>query len=304
MIYTRKDNGTIRIKADGIDLTISSDKVDMEIDGYVVEPTKVDVKPLLPYQWQQTAPFNSQLPVFENFDSVQAPTGCTQIALAMVAAYYGNIGVGGKKYPKGCDKTAEYVSKKGTAYEKTIPALPATTFDYAAFNLAKPEDFKTDKAKEAVGKFLKYICYSDHTSFGVSASSCSLSRALSETINKRMHLANKAVLIEAKDDMETFKERVYEELRQGNPVLMGTSGTKTASDGTKSVMGHTFVCDGYRASDDTYHFYIGFPSSAFNRWYKMENAVLSWQGTTWDWTHNTGGEVAMQAIVNLHPYEV
>ena len=304
MRFTKQGNGQIRIKTDDIDISITADNVDLEMVGYVAEPQKIDIKPLVPYSWQQTAPFNSQLPVFEKFDSVQASTGCTQIALAMVAAYYGNIGIDGKKYPKGCDKTAEYVSKKGTAYEKTIPALPATTFDYPAFNLNKPEDFKTEKSKEAIGKFLKYICYSDHTSFGVTSSSCSLSRALSETINKRMHLANKAVLIEAKDDMETFKESVYNELKMGNPVLMGTSGTKTASDGTKSALSHSFICDGYRASDDTYHFYIGFPSSAFNKWYKMENAVLSWQGTTWDWTHNNKGEIAMQAIVNLHPYEV
>ena len=309
MILKRKKNGYIRITTPDSLVTITSDEVELEVVGYEEEPAEEDILPMIPYIWNQQAPFNSELPYFEK-EKAHAATGCTAIAIAMVAAYYGNIGIGVKKYSKGMDKTAEYVSKKGTAYEKTIPSLDAVPmppekgcFDYTAFNLVRASDFKTKESKAAVAKFIKHICYSDYTSLGVSASSCSLSRALSETINKRMHLAKKAYIIYSKDGLDEFKAQILEELKGGHPVLMTASGTKTQKGSTTSF-GHTFICDGYRVADKKFHLNIGFLAESPNGYYDLEDIVITLSDTTWDLSHTTSGELSMQCIINLHPEEV
>ena len=308
MILKRKDSGYIRINTSDCTISTDSDMVEIEIVGYIEEPAEKDIPPMIPYAWTQEAPFNAELPYFEKEKAHAAP-GCTQISLAMVAAYYGNVGIGGKTYQKGIDKTAEYISKKGTAYEKTIPSLDAVPappekgcFDYKAFDLKKAASFNTAESKAAVAKFLKHICYSDYTSFGVTASSCSLSRALSETINKRMHLAKKAYIIYSKDGLDTFKEKILEELKGGHPVLMAASGTKT-KEGVVTSIGHTFICDGWRASDKKYHLNLGMAESA-NGYYDLENIIITIGGITWDLSHTTAGELSLHCIINLHPEEL
>ena len=282
MKLIKKDkDAIIRIKSQDLEepfeVTLSTQEVELDIIGYEEEKS-LDISPLMPYRWSQKAePFISALPI-DPVTKERCITGCTSIAVAMLANYYANV----LNQPHGMDATAAYVSKSGTKRELKIEALPKVEmFAYDCMNFATAEDFATKADKQAAAEFLQHICYSNRVSFASSQSSCSLSRALSETINGRMHLAKKAYTISADEiSMDEFKARIYDELRQGYPIIMSGS--------PKSGTAHTFICDGFRMSDGKFHFNMGFNSKA-DGWYLMDKIKTSY----FDYTQN------LVAIINV-----
>ena len=244
---------------------------------------KKTIQPLIPYKWGQGSPYNNQLPLDPSTNK-RVVTGCTQTALAMIVAYYGCIGVNGKKYKRGCTKTKAYISKKGTTKELEIPELEAlTVFDYDNLNFIKGSDFKTQEAKNAIGQLMKYLGYADTASYSSGGTSASPNNAMATAKNK-LRIGDNPKIIYASNGVEEFKEQIYNELVNGYPVHFSGWNSQGKS-------GHAFICDGYDAATDKFHFNWGWNGN-YNGWFTI--SILK-PGTSYDFSYSK------RCIIGLHP---
>lgn len=225
-----------------------------------VKNTKKKIEPILPFTWGQGAPFNNLLPL-DPATGKTVITGCVQTALAQVMAYYGCMGIKGKKYRRGIPPTPSYTTSSGTKSQQVLPALGGVEqFDYDNLNFKKNSDFKTAESKKAVGELMQHLGYMNKANYTSSNTTASTRNSVSNVKNY-IHLASNPKMIYASDGIEIFNESVYSELEQGYPVIMG--GYNSKGNG-----GHTFVCDGYDPSTDKYHFNWGWNGS-YNGWFDM-----------------------------------
>ena len=240
------------------------------------------IKPLIPYKWGQKSPFYNGFPLDPSTGKTVV-TGCSNTALAMIMAYYGCIGINGKKFRRGCPETQKYVTKAGTKSQQTIPALKALpVFDYDNLNYNTGAEFKTSTSLHAVNELMKYIGYaskSEYTSKGTGSNVYTVLDCVINTLN----LGSKAVLIKASQGMENFKNKIYNELEQGYPVnVYGWNKTLTS--------GHAFICDGYDVLTNKYHFNWGW-SGSYDGWFDLNLLNPS----TKDFSYS------QYCIVGLHP---
>lgn len=249
---------------------------------------KKTVQPLVPYKWGQGAPYNCLLPT-DPVKEKTVVTGCNSTALAQVMAYLGLVGLDGEKFKRGSTKIPAYTSRKGTKYQLLIPSLDSiTVFDYKEIDLIKKSDFKTEEAKNAVGTLLKYIGYSFKSNYSYDGTSASPS-VVASSMKSHFRLGSNIKLITASGlGIAQFKDKIYDNLIQGLPVIM--SGWNSKGGG-----GHTFVCDGYNATTDKYHFNWGW-DGYYNGWF---NITLLKPTSEDDFSYNK------KAIINIKPdYEL
>lgn len=207
-----------------------------------------DVDALVKYNWGQTKPFNQNLKMGDN--GTLCVTGCTATAIAEIMAYWASIG-----YHRGCKATPKYTTATKKYAVDSLPAL--TVFDYKNFTTGKPT---TTKTKAAVAQLMEYIgkaCKSDYESGGTGAYTATAVTALKNLLR----MGNDIKLIKALNNYDAWEEKVYNEIANGRPVLLGGYNNKKSG-------GHAFVCDGYRTSDDKYHYNWGWNGS-YNGWYAM-----------------------------------
>jgi len=241
---------------------------------------KKTIKPLIPYQWSQRAPYNNLL-LKDPVTNETVVTGCTNTALAMIIAYYGCIGVKGVKYKGGCTKTSAYTTSKR---KMKIPSLEAIDeFDFDNLNFVKVKDFKTTKSKNAVATLMKYVGYASKANYSSEETTTNLTNCLNAAKNN-LGLGSNAKMLYASSGIENFKEQIYKELSDGYPLHM--SGWNKAG-----TSGHSFICDGYDAENDKYHCNWGW-SGLYDGWFDLN---LFKPSDLYDYTYNK------RCIVGLHP---
>ena len=246
-----------------------------------VKNTKKMINPLMPYKWSQTAPFNNLLPL-DPATGKRVITGCTQTSMAQLIAYYGCIGLNGKKYHRGMPPTSSFTTKSGTASKQVIPALPGIELiDYDNLNFNKPADFKTEESKKAVAELMRQLGYMNKAQYTSSSTTASVSGSMNNAKTK-LHLGN-ATLLYASSGVDNFKEKVYKELEQGYPVNM-------AGWNSNGKSGHSFICDGYNPTTDRFHFNWGWGGS-YDGWFDM--SLLN--ASSYDFSYSK------YAIIGLHP---
>lgn len=245
------------------------------------ENVKKSIDIMIPFKWSQSAPYSNLLPKDPSTGKTVV-TGCTNTAMAMIMAYYGLIGVKGKKAKRGCSKTTAYTSNKSNI-KINIPALDAITqFDYDNFNCYKTADFDTAAKKNAIATLMKYIGYASKANYSSNGTGTSVTNALTAAKNN-LNLGKNATIIYMSSGEKWFEDEVYKELEQGYPVHM--SGWN--SSGSEA---HSFICDGYNATTGKYHFNWGW-SGSYNGWYNMSVLIYS----THDYSYKK------RAIIGLHP---
>ena len=191
------------------------------------------ISPLVAAQWGQGIPWNKYL----NFGDGCCLVGCNNIALGQIMYYWGLKG-----FHRGCKATTEYTTKTKKYAVESLP--PITVFDYTNMVGGKPS---TSKQKKAVGKMLEYI------------TSAKVSTCLS-VIKKTLNMGTNAKQVSAASlGAERFEQTIYDELVLGHPVYMAGYG----SEG-----GHAFVCDGYDAGQDLFHFNWGY-SGKYDGWFAL-----------------------------------
>lgn len=182
------------------------------------QTTKADIATLIDTQWGQGEPYNSLCP---QIDGQKCITGCVATAMAQVINY--------NRWPQ--KQTAAIPSYTSASNGILMPGVPQTQFDW------------NNMTNTSIAQLMLYCGQAVHMDYGVGASgafSGDVPGALVETFGY-----SKSANLLSRDGYsdEQWGELVYEELRQGGPVLyFGQSPT---------AGGHAFIVDGY--ADGMFH---------------------------------------------------
>lgn len=198
---------------------------------------------MMPYEWG-TIPFNSKCPLV---DSVRTKCGCVACAMYQVMAYH--------QYPATGRDTVMYATTLGGKDTTLMLDLNGDVYNWSALS-----DLTSDEGIEAAGVIGRACAYSVHATFGVDNTSARTSR-VAPALVRYFNYDSSMVCIGRSDDDEMWFRILYNELENNRPVVYAASGT----------YGHAFVCDGFNASDTTFHF-------------------------SWDWYGKLNGYYSLQAL--------
>lgn len=203
---------------------------------------RVSVPMLIDAVWSQKSPYYNHLVI----GGQQCLVGCNALSMAMALYYFGKQG-----FYRGCKKTPEY--KSGSTL---IPSLsPIPEFDYKNLTPKKPT---TQAGIEAVATLCEYCGKAIKSVYGTSVTNGNIA-VVAGVLKDSFRMGNAITTIYASSGAEAFEEKVYKQIAKKRPVLMA---------GWSSAGGHTFICDGYDAAKDMYHFNWGWGGS-YNGWFAM-----------------------------------
>lgn len=180
---------------------------------------------LLPVEWG-TIPFNGLCP---EVNGVHTKVGCVAVAMYQIMCYW--------QYPAYGRDTVMYQSKlagKDTVFQHS---LEGSVYDWEALN-----DLTSEKGKAAAAILGRDCAYSVHATFGVDNTSARSSN-VPKALTRYFGYDSSMVCVGRSDDDMWFRI-IYNELANGRPVFYAGQGS----------YGHAFVCDGYNATDTTFHF--------------------------------------------------
>ena len=194
-----------------------------------VQPQSID--PLLTTKWNQTTPYNNLIPTYA--------TGCVATATAQVMKFW--------NYP------LHGTGRHTNAYFPQYSAdFSATAYDWA--NMKDEYGGKRDTKAEvnAVATLMYHLGVATDMYWTADNSSTPNMYAAYALVNYFGY--NKNLRSETRDHMSTqaWKELLLEQLASGHPLCY--SGMTAETSGAE---GHFFVCDGYDASTDKFHFNWG-----------------------------------------------
>ena len=204
-----------------------------------------DVGPLLQTEWNQNAPYNSQIPTYADgyTGNYALATGCVVTAGAQVMKYYNwpTTGVG-----------TNTLSTKYNGHFFTAD-FGATTYDWSNMCDTYESDTYTGSVADiAVGTLMYHVGVAVDMHYG------QLRKDGSGTHTAKLGLAlinnfkyDKSMVYEERKNYtdSEWEDMVYNELHADRPVIY--DGRKLQENGTTT--GHCFVCDGYKASDNTFY---------------------------------------------------
>ena len=215
------------------------------------------VAPLVKSTWGQEEPYDWQCPVYQGQYCV---VGCVATAMAQVMYYW--------KYPTSCSSISSYY-----CYEigQTIPALPATTFNYSLilpsychwdYDLSELiQDTYTDEQAQEVAKLSRYCGQAVDMSYSPEGSGAYTWTQLSAM--KDFGYSSDARDVERNSWWGTsyttaeWEAMIKEELDKGRPILYSANDPNAG--------GHAFICDGYNA-EGMFHFNMGWYGTC-DGWY-------------------------------------
>lgn len=202
-----------------------------------------DVGPLVHTKWNQGYPFNCVIP---KADGRSVVTGCTATAMAQIMKVHQwpDSGVGSNEY----DYDVKDSKKNFIATVHFGADFESRVYDWA--NMLDVYDSNaTTSEKEAVS-YLMYDCgVAENSEYGVDETKAGVTQSAIALINnfKYDKSMRRAVRDYYTDD--DWNDLVYAELVAGRPMIYsGNAGAES---------GHSFICDGYRASDGYFSFNWG-----------------------------------------------
>lgn len=192
--------------------------------------TRADIAPLVTTHWGQGAPYNNMCP---EIDGQKCLTGCVATAMAQIINYH--------QWPQG--NTAAIDSYTASSNGIAVPALDATSFDWANMKEEYYNVSTTETEDDAVAKLMRYCGQAVNMDYGLEASGAEGWAA--DPLKSIFHYANSAhEFLGTKLSAEHLEELVYNELDNGRPVFY--------TGNNKTMGGHAFVVDGYN-HDGTFH---------------------------------------------------
>lgn len=227
---------------------------------------RISVSPMIDSKWGQKEPYNDHL----IFNGARCMTGCGATAAAQIMRYWAKRG-----YKRGCMPVSGYTTKRNKYVIE--PLQNVTVFDYDNMPATKP---KTDVQKKAVATLLEYVSKgfcSDYTPGGTGT----YASKVAVLLKKLFRMGSKIRMIYASTGAAAFEETIYNELANGRPLLMAGSG---------SAGRHVFICDGYDAATDRYHFNWGW-DGRYNGYFAMTSL------NPWSYTFNS----SKTATIGIQP---
>lgn len=197
-----------------------------------------DVSPFITSHWNQRSPYNDCCP--HTSSGKATPAGCVAIAAGQILYYWRD------KLPNALlSTTPTYQLKNGisvtNSYAKGTPIN---------WSLIKDEytDEDTEDSRKAVADLVFALGAANMLSYSTKNTSGKIER-LPYTLSTFFGMCGGKVLERSKYSQEDWTNVIYEELKEGRPVLYG------GTDDEKS--GHATVIHGYRSSDDLFYFNFG-----------------------------------------------
>lgn len=204
-----------------------------------VGSTRHSINPIVKTKWNQGAPFNLLIPHEPYADGFV--TGCTATAMAQIMKHH--------RYPEQGNGSKSYTVTYDELYDITYSAdFSSTTYDWDNMLDDYSKGYTPTQAN-AVATLAYHAGVAERTVFNGEYSSADdrhSAMALIEHFDydKSMLRAERNFLNDAE-----WENIIYDELAEGRPIMYsGQSG----ADSEKSV-GHTFICDGYDATNQTFH---------------------------------------------------
>lgn len=198
--------------------------------------TKTDIAMLCQTKWDQGAPYNDQCPASGSSKSV---TGCVATAMAQAMKYYNYPDVG---------KGTVSVTFNGKKQSMDLNSAP---FDWTNMLNTYPSS-ATAAQKTAVSTLMKACGYAVDMNYSPQESGAMSQNIVAAMVNNFKY--DQGLDYQMRDFYtdEQWIDMLYAELAAGRPVMYG---------GTGAGGGHQFICDGYRASDNYFHFNWGWSGS-------------------------------------------
>lgn len=197
---------------------------------------KKNIAPLVTAHWSQGAPYNNLCP-FRNDGGGRALTGCVATAAAQVAYYWRKELPGRSQYDT---PTYGYGDAPVTeSFPKGTPLQWELMQDN--YGSSTPGDMNT-----AVATLMAIMGTSTWLTYG-SSTSGQISN-LVNTFSGQFHMDSRCTYKSGISQSE-WEKMVYDDLAKGWPIVY--SGVSPSSGG------HAVVVDGYRASDNLFHFNFG-----------------------------------------------
>ena len=186
------------------------------------------VKPLLETTWNQYEPYNNFCPI-DTETGERSIVGCVAVAQAQVMFYHRwpERGIGSHSY--------EWRGKKLSAnFGNTVYQWDKMKYNYER-NDSDPNN--------AIATLMYHCGISLEMNYNSYGSYASIS---GEELFKYFGYADSYQFMWREDDPDAFEEALYDNISRDLPVLWGGQDLEIDE-------GHLFVCDGYKASNGTYH---------------------------------------------------
>lgn len=197
-------------------------------------PTRTSIEPLLTCHWHQTSPYNDLAPVITD-GNVKTVAGCVAIAAAQVAYYWR------RDNPEATLRDTPTYIYGGAPVEEVIPKGSLNHWDVM---LDQYDASSSTEARAAAAQLCyvlgttAYLNYANSTGGSIREASS----ALYSQYRIRSTYTNKS-----KYGQMDWEETLYDNLQKGWPLVCSGQGSG----------GHAFVCDGYDAKLDLFHFNFG-----------------------------------------------
>lgn len=255
-----------------------------------IPPFSNGVGPLITTTWGQEMPYYLQCPMYNNEYCV---VGCVATAMAQVMYYW--------QYPQECGSLSSYYCYDIGA---TLPALPATTFNYNLMlnsychwdydNSVLVQDIYTDAQAQEVAKLSRYCGQAVHMGYSPEGSGAYTYMQLDAMI-ENFGYSPTAQDVE-KDGWwgssnyttAQWETMIRTELNAGRPILYSANDPNAG--------GHAFICDGYN-NQGKFHFNFGWYGTC-DGWYVS---------TALNMTHRDGEELHFNSdhemLIGIEPPE-
>ena len=197
---------------------------------------KADIAPLVTAHWSQGAPYNNLCP-YRKDGGGRALTGCVATAAAQVAYYWR------KELPDRTQYDTPTYSYGDAPVTESIPEGTVLQWELMqdSYGSSTPDDMET-----AVATLMSVIGTSTWLTYG-SSTSGQISN-LVNTFSGQLLMDSKCTY-KSGISQSDWEDMVYSDLSKGWPIVY--SGVSPTSGG------HAVVVDGYRASDNLFHFNFG-----------------------------------------------
>lgn len=194
-----------------------------------------DITPLLTAHWNQNAPYNAACP---EIDGKKCYTGCVPVGIAQVLQYW--------KWPERGANDVAYVWKDSILVSK----IGATRYDWSQIG-DKIDSSSPENAIAPVAQLIYQCALTMNTNFEIRESGTgNVSSKLASVLHDFFGYSDEITVVGRKaGSKEEFEQAIYDELLEGRPCFYHG----------ESVVGgsHFFVCDGYDAVTNKFHFNFG-----------------------------------------------
>lgn len=186
---------------------------------------RVNIPGLVTTKWNQTNPYNSRCP---KFDEALSVTGCVATAAAQIMRHH--------EWPKATTAVIPGYESKLQNYVQTLSPLAPRTFDWTAMK----SSYGIDEDADEVAWLIRYVGQAMQMQYSPKESG---SNVLVEAFHKYFDYVPTVREVDRSGYSEAkWQQLIYDELRGGRPVLY----TGGKFDVNSKIIGyHAFVCHGY-----------------------------------------------------------